>query len=64
VIDHAVGGRCLAKRGDRIEPGQPLAEIHARDEESAALAVAAVEACYRIGDGEPERKPIVLDVLS
>ncbi len=27
-------------------------------------AVAEIEACYRIGDGEPERKPIVLDVLS
>jgi pyrimidine-nucleoside phosphorylase len=63
TIDHAVGVRCLAKRGDRVEPGQPLAEVHARDEESASSAVAAVEACYRIGNDEPERKPIVLDTL-
>jgi len=59
-----VGVACLAKRGDRVEADAPLAEIHARDEDAAARAVAEVEACYRIGDGEPERKPIVLDVLS
>jgi pyrimidine-nucleoside phosphorylase len=64
AIDHAVGVVCLAKRGDPIEIGQPLAEVHARDDESAAQAVQKIEACYRIDDGEPERKPIVLDVLS
>ena len=63
AIDHAVGVVCLAKRGDRVEAGAPLAEVHARDEEAAARAVAEVEACYRIGAEAPERKPIVLDVL-
>jgi pyrimidine-nucleoside phosphorylase len=64
AIDHAVGIVCHAKRGDRVEAGGPLAEVHARDEESAAHAVAEVETCYRIGDAEPEHRPIVLDVLS
>jgi pyrimidine-nucleoside phosphorylase len=64
AIDHAVGVVCLAKRGDRVEAGQALAEIHARDATSAQRAVDEVEACYRIGDGEPEPKPIVLDVVS
>jgi thymidine phosphorylase len=59
-----VGVVCLAKRGDRVAAGDPLAEVHARDEESAARAVSEVAACYRFGDGEPERRPIVLDVLS
>jgi pyrimidine-nucleoside phosphorylase len=63
AIDHAVGIVCLAKRGDRVEAGAPLAEVHARDEEAAARAVAEVEACYRIGAEAPERKPIVLDLL-
>jgi pyrimidine-nucleoside phosphorylase len=63
-VDHAVGVVCLAKRGDRAAAGDPLAEVHARDEESAARAVSEVAACYRFGDGEPERRPIVLDVLS
>jgi pyrimidine-nucleoside phosphorylase len=64
AVDHAVGVVCLAKRGDRVEAGQPLAEVHARDESSAARAVEELASCFRIGDGEPERKPIVLDVLS
>jgi pyrimidine-nucleoside phosphorylase len=64
AIDHAVGVVCLAKRGDRAVAGEPLAEVHARDEDSAARAVEEIAACYRLGDGEPERRPIVLDVLS
>jgi pyrimidine-nucleoside phosphorylase len=64
AIDHAVGVVCNAKRGDRVEAGQPLAEVHAHDEPSAVRAVEELSRCYRIGDEEPERRPIVLDVLS
>jgi pyrimidine-nucleoside phosphorylase len=64
AIDHAVGVVCLAKPGDRVESGAPLAEIHARDEDAAARAVAEVAACYRIGREAPERRPIVLDILA
>src|SRR5687767_12670151 len=35
TIDHAVGLLCLAKRGDRVETGAPLAEVHAATEEAA-----------------------------
>ena len=41
-----------------------MAEVHARDEASAHHAVDEVKACYRIGDAEPKRRPIVLDVVS
>jgi len=64
AIDHAVGVVCLAKRGDRVEPGQPLAEVHARDEDSARRGVAEVRACYLVGPDAPEQRPIVLDVLA
>ena len=63
-IDHSVGVVCLAKRGDRVEAGRAMAEVHARDEASAHHAVDEVKACYRIGDAEPKRRPIVLDVVS
>jgi thymidine phosphorylase len=63
-IDHVVGVVCLAKRGDRVEPGQPLAEVHAREEHSARRGVAEVQACYRVGADAPEPRSIVLDVLS
>ncbi|HEX2044913.1 MAG TPA: thymidine phosphorylase [Gaiellaceae bacterium] len=62
-VDHAVGVVCRAKRGDRVEAGRPLAEVHARDERSARRAVGEVEACYRLGPEAPEPRPIVLDVL-
>jgi thymidine phosphorylase len=61
-IDHAVGVVCLAKRGDRVEHGEPLAEIHAREEAAAAAAETALLAAYEIGD-EPEPRPLVLDVI-
>jgi pyrimidine-nucleoside phosphorylase len=63
AIDHAVGAVCLAKRGDRVEAGEPLAEVHARDDASAERGVREVAGCYRIGDRPPERTAIVLDVL-
>ena len=61
-VDHAVGVVCLAKRGDRVERGEPLAELHARDEAAAEAAEAALLAAYEIGD-EPEPRPLVLDVI-
>jgi thymidine phosphorylase len=64
AIDHAVGVVCLAKRGDPVESGTPIAEIHARDEEAAARAVDEVTAAYSIVDTAPQRRPIVLEVLS
>ena len=38
AIDHAVGIRCFAKRGDSVSPGQLLAELHVRDEDAADWA--------------------------
>jgi pyrimidine-nucleoside phosphorylase len=61
-VDHAVGVVCLRKRGDRVERGDPLAEIHARDESAAEAAEAALLSAYEIGD-EPAPRPLVLDVI-
>jgi pyrimidine-nucleoside phosphorylase len=61
-IDHAVGVVCLAKRGDPVERGEPLAEIHARGEAAAETAEAQLLAAYEIGD-EPDPRPLVLDVI-
>ncbi len=64
AIDHAVGVVCLRKRGDEVAAGELLAEVHARDEESAAEAVRAVLAAYELGDERPQAGSILLDVLS
>ncbi len=63
AIDHAVGILCLAKRGDRVEAGEPLAEVHARDMVSAAACVSDVAAAYALADEPPPERPLVLDVL-
>ncbi len=64
AIDHAVGVLCFAKRGDAVLAGDDLAEVHARDEDSAAAAVEAVLSAYRIDDEPPAATGILLDVLT
>jgi pyrimidine-nucleoside phosphorylase len=63
-IDHAVGVVCVAKRGDRVRRGDPLALVHARSADSADRAADEVAACYRVGGEAPTHVPIVLDVLA
>src|SRR5262249_50077118 len=64
TIDHAVGVMVLRKRGDRVEPGEALAEIHAQDEASAETAAGEVLDAYSIGDEEPRKTPIVHELIS
>ncbi len=63
TIDHAVGVVCRCKRGSRVEAGDVLAEIHGRDEETAAAGVAEVAAAYAIGDAAPREHPVLLEVI-
>lgn len=61
-VDHAVGVVCRSKRGDSVDRGDQLAEIHARDEEAAEAAERALLGAYEIGD-EPAGRPLVLEVI-
>jgi pyrimidine-nucleoside phosphorylase len=63
VIDHAVGVRCLKKRGDAVTTGDVLAEVHAHDDASAHEAAAEVLAAYRLGDEAPPATPIILETI-
>jgi pyrimidine-nucleoside phosphorylase len=62
-IDHAVGIVVRAKRGDRVEAGQMLAEIHARTDEAAELGTREVLAAYEISDVAPTPRPVLLEVV-
>jgi pyrimidine-nucleoside phosphorylase len=64
AIDHAVGIRCLKKRGDALAPGDLLGEVHAHDEESAQRACGEVAAAYAFGAEAPEQRPIVLETIA
>jgi pyrimidine-nucleoside phosphorylase len=62
-IDHATGVICLAKLGDAVAAGEPIAEVHARDEASATEAADEVAACYELGPEASEAAPLVLEVM-
>lgn len=64
TIDHATGIVCLAKVGDAVNAGAPLAEVHARDEASLEAAIAEVTPCYRLVDGHVRPPALVLEVMS
>jgi pyrimidine-nucleoside phosphorylase len=64
TIDHAVGVVCLRKRGDRVEAGDVLAEIHARDESAAESVVDEVRGAYELVDEAPTTRSVVLETLS
>jgi len=63
AIDHAVGVLCLAKRGDAVERGQPLARVLARDEAAATAAVDELLAAYELADEAPSERPVLLEVV-
>jgi thymidine phosphorylase len=59
LIDPAVGFQLLAKPGDRVSRGQPLATILARDAACAAAGRAALDAAFVVGDGDMPRLPLI-----
>jgi thymidine phosphorylase len=59
-IDPAVGLTDVIRRGTRVEKGQPLATIHARDEATAEEAAKGVLRAIRIGEA-PALPPLLRD---
>ena len=53
-VDPAVGIVVLARVGDRLAPGAPLAEVHARTDAAAEAAEARLRAAFRLS---PEAVP-------
>ena len=58
AVDPAVGLTEVVARGARVERGDPLAVVHARDEAAGRRAVEEVRAAIRLGDA-PEVGPLV-----
>jgi pyrimidine-nucleoside phosphorylase len=62
-IDRSVGVVLLKKRGDAVAWGEPLAEIHARDDAAAEAAEEHLRAAIELGDEPPGHTGVVLDVI-
>lgn len=63
-VDPAASLRLLAVEGERTRRGEAVVEITARSEEHLSEAQAALDAAITIGDRTPERRPLILEVIS
>jgi pyrimidine-nucleoside phosphorylase len=64
VIDLAVGISVLVKVGDRIEEGQPVFVVHARDESSLAGAKVSLVDAVKIRDEEQAPLPLFYGLMT
>jgi thymidine phosphorylase len=60
-VDPRVGVTDLLPLGAEAGPDQPLAMIHAADEESAARAAALLGAAFTVSDSPPAPTPVILE---
>jgi len=58
-IDYTAGLTLLAKTGDRIEAGAPLATLHTNDETKLPAAEAKLLGCYTFAETPVQRPPLI-----
>ena len=63
AIDLSVGVVLHKKVGDRVEPGERLATIHASSEEKAARAEELLRACYTLSPYPVEKAPFIKNIV-
>ncbi len=63
VIDLSVGVLLHKKTGDPVEKDEPLVTLHANDLEKAKEAEAVVLEAYSIGQEQPAKKPLIIEVI-
>jgi thymidine phosphorylase len=61
TIDYSVGLSAICALGETVGPDRPLATIHARNDDDAAQATAALQAAITVGDTAPAETPIVYE---
>jgi thymidine phosphorylase len=59
TVDPAVGFVITAKPGRRVDAGEPLATIHARDTAGLAHGRRTLDAAITIGEEPPEILPLL-----
>ena len=64
AIDLSVGVVLHKKVGDRVEPGESLATIHASDEKKAAEAAELLKKCYTLSQSPVEKAPFIKAIVN
>ena len=62
-VDHAVGITVLAKVGDAIEAGAPLAELSYNDPTRLDIATALLAEAWSIVEGPVDNPPLILETI-
>ena len=63
TIDYSVGLNDICRLGDRINPSQPIAMLHANSEDCWNQAADTLRAALTISDQKPEQHPMVYQQL-
>ncbi len=64
TIDHKAGLRLLAKTGDYVEVGEPIAELYASDPKLFAAAEQTLLHATELGSTAPAPRPLIFEVIS
>ncbi len=64
AVDPAVGITGLVKVGESVAKGQPLAMIHANDDDAWAAAEVSLRDCIKIGDTAMASPPLIVERLA
>jgi thymidine phosphorylase len=59
-VDHGVGIRVLARRGDQVAAGDPVLELHYRDPARLTGAIALASQALIVGDAPLEPAPLIV----
>ncbi len=63
-IDASVGLGDICALGDAVDGSRPMATVHARTEDDAATAAAALNAAITLGESAPDTVPVVYERLA
>lgn len=64
AVDPAVGIEVLAKPGDKVEKGQPLAKIFVRTKKAGEEVLPRVAGAFQVGASAPKASPLVIDRIT
>jgi pyrimidine-nucleoside phosphorylase len=64
AVDHAVGVRILANRGDTVKPGEALCEVHYREDARLPEAMVLLQKAWRTAEKAPTEFPLILECIS
>lgn len=60
ILDHSAGVRLLKKTGDRVQKGDPLAQLHTNREQALQQATISLLDAFAYGSAPPQPRELVL----